>query len=287
MAKFLILLLTLFSVGCALPVESENYMAKRVQENKPIAESTHLVAVAPVIPSTGMWTGNNQLGQSVDFAPDSNNRQTVLKLDEWGPPVVWTVSLGLEFNEDNWEGGFAARGFEVQAEIEFGVGGATQKVVIDWVNGAQISLPMNAVNVIASYKVFTNVPEDLKLSVQLSRGAVDSTAFFTSESVTVDNTNILTAEHVRIPNFANGVMVMQTSSTALDAFATASNVYLVFYGGPASTDVFCGFVRLDKYQQGSPIQIPQAARFVALINLGGGLAGPFNMQYQFPIQGSF
>lgn len=286
MAKFLILLLTLFSVGCALPVESED-MSKRVLENKPVADTAALVPIAPVIPATGMWTGNNQLGHSESFSPDEQNRQTILKLDEWGPPVIWTVSLGLEFNEDNWEGGFAARGFEVQAEIEFGVGGATQKVVIDWVNGAQISLPFNAVNVIASYKVFTNVPEDLKLSVQLSRGAVNSTAFFTSDSVTVDNTNILTAEHVRIPNFANGVMVMQTSGTGSDAFATASNVFLVFYGGPASTDLFCGFVRLDKYQQGTPIQIPQAARFVALINIGAGLAGAINMQFQFPIQGSF
>src|SRR6266700_163117 len=151
MAKFLILFLTLFSVNCALPV-GEDDMSRRNLENAPVVHGPAGVpAVATVIPSNGSWTGNNQLGALVDFAPDSNARQTILKLDEWGPPEEWTISLFLRDQQQE----FSALG--IQAEINFGVGGGTQTVFVDWANGVEITKTMNAVNVIAQYSTNTFV----------------------------------------------------------------------------------------------------------------------------------
>ena len=90
-------------------------MARRTLENSIAApQRSGVPPVAPVIPSSGWWTGNNQLGNEVAFAPDANNRQTILKLEEWGPPEVWTVSLFLTHEIA------AFNAFDVTAELDFG-----------------------------------------------------------------------------------------------------------------------------------------------------------------------
>lgn len=123
----------------------------------------------PIIPSKqGPWTGNNQLGIEREFAADSNNRQTILKLDEWDFPDVWTICLGM--NDFTPTQG----GFDVTALIQFGIGGVTQVVEVDWLNGSGISLPMNALNVVAQYnfidgEVPGSPPSDLRLRVSISK----------------------------------------------------------------------------------------------------------------------
>jgi hypothetical protein len=142
-------------------------MARRTLENSIAApQRSGVPPVAPVIPSSGWWTGNNQLGNEVAFAPDTNNRQTILKLEEWGPPEVWTVSLFLTHEIE------AFNAFDVTAELDFGAGGATQIVQMDWVNGAQISVPMNAIDVIATFKNvdITTIGSGIRLGVQVGRG---------------------------------------------------------------------------------------------------------------------
>src|SRR5690348_14003177 len=111
----------LFILGACEPaLDSQEFgddgMARRKLENTPVMAPHQLTPVAPVIPSNGSWTGNNQLGIELPFAPDSNNRQTILKLDEWGPPDVWTISL---FTRDDLQV-FQALG--IKATIEFGAG---------------------------------------------------------------------------------------------------------------------------------------------------------------------
>lgn len=139
----------------------------------------------PIIPAKrGPWTGNNQLGIQRKFAPDDNNRQTILKLDEWGFPETWTLCLGLDFDHLQWNPtpGFSAS-FDVTAVIDFGIGGVMQTVEMDWVNGASIVLPMNAVNVIAQYNLdvateafgASEPPLDLKLRASIARGVLSQT----------------------------------------------------------------------------------------------------------------
>lgn len=146
-------------------------MARRTNENnvqevKP-AMGQQVPVVANVIPSNGSWSGDNQLGIEVDFAPDANARQTILKLNEWGPPEEWTISLFLRDQNIN----YSALG--IKAIIEFGVGGSTQTVEVDWNHGVEITKTMNAVNVIAVFDSIGGYSDEgvgLRLGVQLARG---------------------------------------------------------------------------------------------------------------------
>lgn len=141
-------------------------MAARTLENKPVHVPAELTPVVQVIPSNGWWTGSQNIGSEMDINPDSTGRQTVLKLPESGAPEMWTISLYLVDNLQHYNG------FDITAEIEFGAGGTTQIVKVDWLNGAQITLPMNAVNVVASFNNFDILADGagLRIGVQLARG---------------------------------------------------------------------------------------------------------------------
>lgn len=156
--------------------------------------------------NNSMWSGNNELGRETDFAPDSNNRQLILKLEEWGEPTDWTVTLGISGDYSQLTG---TNRFEVTALIEAGVGGTTQKLELDWLNGTSFSMPMNALTVTARYSTSTGfqAPTDLRLSATLGRksgGRVhDPTRSF---SMTI-NIGESFADLVTIPNFAKNVLV--------------------------------------------------------------------------------
>jgi hypothetical protein len=137
--------------------------------------------VAAVPPPPGIqapWSGSLNLGNEVMVQPDSENHQTILKLDEWGPPEMWTLSLGLTVTDGN----YAAATAPIIARVNFGAGGSTQEVRFNWINGARISLPMNAVSVVAEYGDLIDPltampitpPTNVSLSAQLARGASTS-----------------------------------------------------------------------------------------------------------------
>ncbi len=136
-------------------------------ETAPVVYDPHkgVPAVSVVEPRSGSWTGNNQLGIEQKFKPDAQNRQTILKMDENGPPVMWNVCLGFvntlsAFNQ-----------IDATATIEFGVGGVTQIVKVDWLNGTCLSVPANAINVIAEFRNVDAVTEGpgLKLRASVSK----------------------------------------------------------------------------------------------------------------------
>jgi len=170
-------------------------------------------AVYPIIPPNGPWSGSNHLGQQVIFAPDANNRQSILKMDEWGPPEMWTVSLG--FTAHQYANDFNA-GCEVIAEITFGSGGATQYLECSWVNGTQLSLPMNTISIGARYQqagltpfvAGFIAPSDLVLSVQIARGSAKNYAVLADTAMVhglAGAIEVYTVDRVNIPAFASSV----------------------------------------------------------------------------------
>lgn len=130
--------------------------------------------VVPIEPRIGPWTGNNNLGSVSKWVPSALGTQTIFKMPEWGMPRVWTVSLGIFKPEE-----LGNNAYDFTAEVVFGVGGCAQSLEMDWVNGAMVQVPANAIEVVArQYKdQYTgHVPgittDAISLSVMVAHGNV-------------------------------------------------------------------------------------------------------------------
>lgn len=240
--------------------------------------------VATIVPRQGWWSNYPQLGEEQAFAPDANSRQTILKADELGPPEVYTLTLGIAYSEQDWPG--TGRAFEVEAEINFGAGGATQVVKIDWVQGAQISLPMNAVNVVATYNIDAAAapqpPADLRLSVMLGRGPALGKARWTEPTPFSLVPSGQTTPR-RIAACASRVLVIAASPASADLLFTAGN-FLVFQGGPLAADEQIASIRLDQYLNalGDGVLVPGQAKYVSIFNLNGDVVNA-RARFQYEI----
>jgi hypothetical protein len=226
------------------------------------------------IPRSGSWSRNNQLGREAAFAPDANNRQTVLKLDEWGPPEVWTIGLGLVNTLTSYNG------FSVVGEIDFGVGGATQRIEVDWVNGTQITVPMNALNVIARWQDIDTITEGrgLKLRVTLARGPRPGE--LAPVRTIVENVLLNAGQEffADVPAFTSRVFVRpSTSATALTFLAGSAdaNAFVVTLNRdrPASALPMLASTLTDMMQNGLPVF--GSGRALKFRN-GGAVAGTFS-----------
>lgn len=124
-------------------------------------------------PRKGIWSGQNQLGVELPFELDSSRMQTIFKMDEWGFPEVWTLSLALALPKQLVQNQI----FDIIGEVSFGSGGIVQTFEVDWVVGTVFSLPMNAVNVRARWSDLATIkgvlpPEGIRVSVIISRGGI-------------------------------------------------------------------------------------------------------------------
>lgn len=255
----------------------EDDFGRRARELLPTPNASSGVAIVPA--RTGPWSGYNGLGIERGFAADENNLQTILRLNEWGFPEVWTLALGLnDFSFDDNPNDIA---FDVTALIEFGSGGVMQNVEIDWVNGASISLPMNAVNVIARYATLssegsTSIPSDLRLRCSLVRGR-NGNACPTRTIITEEGD-----EEVRIPPFAKAVHVAASLSLpGISPFQFYSNgSYVQFQAKPGVTPItgpayltsqMTSFIDFTNSLVGGPmwLPIPPVARYLQYLNAAG------------------
>lgn len=227
-----------------------------------------------VVPNrSGPWSGNNQLGIEQTFAPDNNNLQTILKLDEWGFPKLWTVCLGIDYDTD-----VSTDFFEVTAQLNFGVGGTVQEIEVDWKNGTNISLPFNALNVIAKYnivdlgRVISTIPRSLRLRASLAEGALpDSGA---TKSIVLVGEDLL----VEIPKFAKSLLMIPPRFASLVPFAFYSQPWTVqFMGNDNSTSAASGIYAMSQFVSwmdtgaqlvGGPmwVPVPPFARFVRVVD---------------------
>ncbi|MEO8900348.1 MAG: hypothetical protein ABI627_02390 [Polyangiaceae bacterium] len=243
----------------------------------------------------GHWSSNNNFGSEVSFMPDANNRQRVIKLPEWGEPAPWTVSLGIDYSENAWPSG-GSRGFEVVAEVTYGSGGATQTVLIDWIQGTSFSAPMNAISIDAIYSIpfFPHgvQPSDLTLSVLLARGSTASSIPPSKSATGLDgqlfsilDANTIADPPARIPKFGKRLFVMPLSRVDNEDLLTGNN-YIRFFSAPDVNGLAfaVGTIQIDQAVLLQGVLVPPYAKYVTLENVGGGITGFIEAFYNFELQ---
>lgn len=207
----------------------------------------------------GPWTNNPNFGANIPFAADANNRQKILKLDEWGPPSEWTLSLGMYYNESSAP---ANINFRIIADVSIGVGGATQDISLDLVRGVKLSATMNAVQVVYRYSVdFSNpfplnVPPDLRLTALLSKGCragdYPPTLGF---PIIVDpaDPNLHTSPVVPVPNFARAVSFLPIiDSEPSTVFSSDTKMFVYINSGGQTAQTIFGN-RMLSFPGGYPL----------------------------------
>lgn len=222
--------------------------------------SPSLLGVHAVIPSQGSWSGDNQLGIEVAFEPDRNNRQTILKLDEWGPPEEWTLSFFMRDDDNLYEK------ISIQAIIEFGAGGSTQTVNVDWASGVEITKTMNAVNIIAAYSSFDEDGIDgrgLRLGVQLARGTRGGCQ---PPRYTLDGNIPLvanggTSTTYQVPPFAASL-----SLEIIGGIADPEDIRITTFSGNQGAAQITGILTGAQAQAGIALPVTGRSRFVIVEN---------------------
>jgi hypothetical protein len=208
-----------------------------------------------------MWSGNNELGREITFAPDGNNTQMVIKLDEWGPPEVWSVMLGMSFDDENFAP--ASSGFAVTCRATFGSGGATQEVEIDWVKGTSFSATMNALNIVAIYTAAASVPDNLRLRVTLARGKICNIPPQRARTFGVAGGALSTL--IALPYFTKRVRLTGRSIGLTDIYAATNSVN--FYGTQDLGSV-SAVIPADSFRYFDGCPIPSFAKYIAYDNNG-------------------
>jgi hypothetical protein len=232
----------------------------------------------------GIWSNNNNFGFELPFRAQRNNRERIISLPEWGEPAVWTVSLGLEFSEGAWTG--AERGFDVVAEVAYGVGGATETLQVDWLAGTTFSVPMNAISINAFWAVpetagDSSRPDDLKLRVLLARGArglgLSPTKFaplLNGEPYVTLVDNAVATPVAQIPRFGRKLLLAPLDRDDLTSVLGSDN-FVRFYSAPdpGGTALPTGTFGIDAELLRTGVYVPAFSKFVTLENVGGGAAG--------------
>lgn len=207
-----------------------------------------------------LWSGNNELGREAAFQADANNRQMILKLGEWGEPEVWSLMLGIDF-EDTATGLFG-----ITAEIRAGNGGTIQTLEVDWLQGTTLSLVMNAVDVTAKYAASpTSVPSNLLLRATTAKGKVSGRPPVKTVQVPalVTGGGTVQSAAVRIPPFTKSFMVLDRG-VAANGTVYSANFSVLMRGNSAGSQVgeVTGDVLLNFASNGYPIS--DFARYLVL-----------------------
>lgn len=234
--------------------------AQKRQQSAANASSTVVV-----IPPNGSWSGDNQLGTMRPVKVDSTRRQTILKLDEWGAPDVWTLSLYLqEQNPLNTLGDIA-----IKARIEFGAGGSTQIIEVDWENGVEISKAMNAVNVIAEFGgIDTVVP--INLGVQLARGGRggNRNAYNSLQRLQLLDAASET-DYIQVPNFAAEFLIVPAGvELANHDLVYNDDIVIATYPGNQLSQPAIAMVTGSDILKGRYLPVVAGSRYLKVINNG-------------------
>jgi hypothetical protein len=207
----------------------------------------------------GPWTGNNNLGSQTFLRPDPTGGafnptqiQEVFKMPEWGFPQLWTLALLITYPTSS-----GAQGSLIQAEIEYGAGGTTQKILIDWINGTMLTLPMNAVSVRAIFPNGFFGDDDVFVSVICVRG---------SRPGGTDSAPITTL-------FENGLILPAGAGSAsfpLPRFTKRVKLYSRFSATAADLANFYSVNNIVRIREQAAGTVVAALRFSDLLTISGG-----------------
>lgn len=239
-----------------------------------------------------LWSGNNSLGFElpiIDVSETAVFERTVLKLDEWGMPDVWTVVLSTNFqsqfgiNDD--------QAFLLIGEIEFGAGGAVDQVTVDWLNGTVLRLPMNALSVKVrgvagdpAGGAGSEIPEGLAVRVLLSKANHSGlTPQLTSAGQVASGGGLdPSSGATTIPKYAKSFRPMARTDAAAAALFAATNFWQ-FYGTRGVGGTLLGSIRasdsLNYLASLGGIPIPNSARFVILNDNAAVIPGDPRFNY--------
>lgn len=258
------------------PLDSDNLFndqfERRASELQRTPSNLQPVHIVPM--KNGPWSSNNQLGIQQDFAHPTTtaSEQTILKLDEWGFPEVWSIMLGMTYGDDKWDPANLNAAFNVVAAIRAGVGGVTQEVEVDWQQGTSFSLVMNALNVIAVFSASLSTPSDLRLQASICRGKICGRPPQRSFQIAgvVAGTS---STRFRIPPFAKSVMLVDRSAAFASLF-TAGNCRLNFFANPNTVANVTGTVTGEQLIQfaSNGFPIPTFSRYFEVQALANNVA---------------
>jgi hypothetical protein len=244
-----------------------------------------------------IWSGSSEIGNEAIFAPSANNRQTILKMEEWGEPEMRTIALGMNYDRAN--AAPLTTAWTVVAEIQFGAGGVTQVVEVDWRQGSSVSVVANAVVVNASYPFQeisgTSVPQDLVLRASIAKHASPTSKPTRSFTRLTFNNAFATGPVIRIPPFAKNVKIFpETGPLKISQFQFYTNAFIVQSMG---TDTFLDSLTFPATQQlewfdftnqlvGAfrPIPLLEGMRTISLVWAVAGVPTPPPLSFGFSVE---
>lgn len=209
---------------------------------------------------SGPWSRSNQFGTEQPFAPDANNRQTILKLPEWGFPQVWSVMLSINPPSN------AAANYLILANVEAGVGGTTDTFQLDWSTGTAFSVVANALNISAFYRVSSVIPNDLRLRVLVGRETLTRSApkrSFTGLLPPLGGTL-----QVSIEKYAKSLTLLPVSFTSNPYVAT----FLLQFRATDTSAVLGEITgaQILALGNGATVDVPGGANVLTIVNNGLG-----------------
>lgn len=242
----------------------EDQFERRAREIDRRPNGLKNVSILP--PKTGPWSANNQFGIEQPFAPDARNRQTILKLPEWGFPQVWSVQLGITVPTQ------ATNVYNVMASVEIGVGGTTETVEIDWANGTSFSVVTNALNISAFYFRSSNIPSDLRLKAMVGRRTLPGSAPKRSFSALIPPLG--GSSEFSIEKYTKSITLLPRAFTSTPYAID----FLVQFAASTTSAVISEIsgAQILAAGNGATIDVPGGARVIRIINNG---AGPGTTQY--------
>lgn len=130
------------------------------------------VVVPTLRPLAGRQANNR--GNSVVVGPDRNLATVVESGKDSGPDAeTIVVALGLEIaNDSNRDHIRSREAIDVKAVIDFGVGGADYRALVDWEQGAVLTIPASYIRVSALYNHHYEHAPKVKLDASLAYGFV-------------------------------------------------------------------------------------------------------------------